>query len=149
MLLIKKNERIAVTIHLHTRRISQDQMETENYYSTGELMEKGGSLYLRYEEKMDELGKVTTVIKFSKKTATIIRHGAITMRQELVLQKETQGSYQTPYGRLTMWAMASRIEFGWIEKERTGKLRLFYTIGLDGEAPGKQELTFNLEEVKE
>jgi uncharacterized beta-barrel protein YwiB (DUF1934 family) len=86
----------------------QKQQETIKQEAVGTFYPKEGGWYLVYKEQETE---VSTTIKAYHDKVTIIRTGAVRMRQEYVKNMSTEGKYEAPYGFFWMKTDTKRIEW--------------------------------------
>jgi uncharacterized beta-barrel protein YwiB (DUF1934 family) len=133
----------AVNIHMISRinregaQVDQTDKELE-----GELIEKGTSYYLSYQENDPELGMSQHVLKLGTDQGVIIRRGAVSMRLPFILGEETSGEYQSPYGPFSMRALTDFFKMNW--SGRSGDIHLRYNLELQGEPVGRFSLEFHL-----
>ena len=133
----------AVNIHMISR-ISREgnQVEQTATEFQGELIKKGTSYYLSYQEEDPELGKTQHILKLGIDQGVIIRRGAVSMRLPFILGEETSGEYQSPYGPFSMRIMTDLFNFNW--SGRSGVIHLRYNLELQGETVGRFSLEFHL-----
>jgi uncharacterized beta-barrel protein YwiB (DUF1934 family) len=104
----------------------------------GKLGQKGTEWVLLYKEDLGDGQVVTATIKVESGKATIIRTGAVRMRQEYVIGRWTEGKYDGPFGSMWMETKTERIEF-------TGDLfALHYRLKLNGEDMGRYDVRIEL-----
>ncbi|MEW9671271.1 DUF1934 domain-containing protein [Ammoniphilus sp. 3BR4] len=126
-----------VKIHITTHMEQQGQKLEQT--CSGKLFPKGEGWYLVYKEDLGENQEVSATIKLSKEMVTIIRTGAIRMRQEYILGQWTEGKYEGPFGLMWMETRADHIEFS--EKH----VSLSYHLKLNGEDMGRYEVAMKME----
>jgi uncharacterized beta-barrel protein YwiB (DUF1934 family) len=133
----------AVNIHMISS-IKRDgaQVDRTSKELKGELIEKGTSYYLSYQENDPELGMSQHVLKLGIDQGVIMRRGAVSMRLPFILGEETSGEYQSPYGPLSMRALTDFFKMNW--SGRSGAIHLKYNLELQGEPVGRFSLEFHL-----
>jgi len=67
---------------ISTIRPIDGESESQEMWLTGQLLEKAGSLYLKYEEVLDDK-IIHTTMKLGNERALIMRAGAVNMRLPL------------------------------------------------------------------
>ncbi|WP_066176049.1 DUF1934 domain-containing protein [Bacillus marinisedimentorum] len=141
---------VPVTVRLVTE-ITEQQRKDEKITmeSDGYLHEKAGGIYLTYEETMEGTGSVKTIVKMKNEEVTILRSGAVSMRQQFRQGEETAGHYNSPYGPMEMMTKTHHIESNWHEQPAEGKLKLYYQLSMQGERIGIHRLTITFQENKE
>lgn len=121
---------------------------TDGHYefvSYGELQEKNGICYVRYEEsKATGMEGTKTTMKWNEETLTIIRHGTYEHRQEHREGLLSQSVYTTPYFSMplvteTKVYSAKKMAHGW-------QLNVEYDLTLGENDQGKVILDIRIEE---
>ncbi|WLR61699.1 DUF1934 domain-containing protein [Guptibacillus hwajinpoensis] len=131
-----------IEITIDSRIQSGKEKESTNYSVQGNLVEKGEALYLRYEESL-EIGKVSTTVKIDKEQVTVIRRGALSMRQQFAPGQVSESLYKTPFGSMPMQIRTERIE-QLVDKEKLkGRLTLRYLLNLEEDETQRHELSLS------
>ncbi|OQP06689.1 hypothetical protein B1690_07345 [Geobacillus sp. 46C-IIa] len=107
---------------------------------------KGETMYVQFAEE-NELGRVTNIVKIAPDEVTVLRSGAVEMRQTFRCRQEMPGHYKTVFGR---WALATKtdaIEFRYDERRKQGQLFLSYELMLEHEWSGRHTLTLTFKGV--
>ncbi|TLS36681.1 DUF1934 domain-containing protein [Pseudalkalibacillus caeni] len=120
--------------------------EKTNLKTSGSVFQKSNATYIKYDEHL-EAGKVSNVVKITGTQVTVIRRGAVSMRQTFEQGKTTESVYQSPFGALQMEAKTTQVSFEWDEQNRSGKLSLDYQLSLQQEQPRHHQMTFTLKGV--
>ncbi|WP_083413203.1 YwiB family protein [Bacillus massilinigeriensis] len=107
--------------------------------AAGKMFRKGDSVYLQYEEKLEE-GIVNTTVKMKKEDVLILRSGAVKMRLHLLAEKETPGTYQSPYGLLQTTAATKRLTQIADNTANRGVIEAVYDLSLGGDHAGTYHL---------
>lgn len=138
-----EDTRTAVNIHMISQinREGQDVDQTKKDFE-GELIKKGTSYYLNYQEEDPELGRSQHVLKLGADQGVIMRRGAVSMRLPFILGEETSGDYQSPYGPFSMRVSTDIFKMKW--SGRSGLIHLRYNLELQGEPVGRFSFEFHL-----
>jgi uncharacterized beta-barrel protein YwiB (DUF1934 family) len=124
------------------------QKETLTQVAEGVYFEKNNATYFLYEELHDENVRVKTTVKVKSDLVTVIRTGAVQMKQHFIKNEETASIYRSVHGPMEMVTKTETIDFRWNEAKAKGKLKLAYLLTMQGEKVGKHRMTFMIEEVK-
>ncbi|WP_408008672.1 DUF1934 domain-containing protein [Pseudalkalibacillus sp. A8] len=135
---------IPVEVDLHTKIIDSGATEDSKLSSNGTLYRKNGAVYLRYEEMINEKDKVNTTIKILTDEITIIRQGAVSMRQRFSPGTEKEGTYESPYGPIQISTKTDKIDFDWNETVQKGYLSMDYQVLFQGEEAGYHQMLIKL-----
>lgn len=127
-----------------TIRNGQDQ-ETYELITFGRYIRKTSSVFLRYDEVMEE-GSIQTTVKIAEGEGSILRNGAVKMRLPFQKNKQLTGSYETPYGTLEMGTKTSRIHHEFNENIRQGEIDILYDLNMQGSHAGTYHLLISFEE---
>ena len=105
-------------------------MKTEN---KGRLSERGGVLYVLYDEKTEEGEVVKNLLKIEKELlrASLKKSGAVSWKMVFEQGKYEKSEYQTPYGTLEIGAETKEVKAE--KKEEKTSLQLVYTLFIQGE----------------
>ncbi|WP_134702444.1 DUF1934 domain-containing protein [Ammoniphilus sp. YIM 78166] len=128
-----------VKIHIRTHMKEQNQILEQN--CSGKLFPKGEGWYLVYKEDLGENQLVSTTMKLSAEMVTIIRTGAIRMRQEYIVGQWTEGKYEGPFG--VMW-METRTESIEVSEHRVS---MKYQLKLNGDHLGHYAVDMKMEGI--
>ncbi|KPC99825.1 putative beta-barrel protein YwiB [Geobacillus sp. BCO2] len=101
---------------------------------------------MQFEEE-NELGRVKTTVKIAPDEVTVLRSGAVEMRQTFRRRQETSGHYGTVFGRWALAAKTSSMEFHYDEQRKKGRLFLSYELMLGDERSGRHTLTLTFKGV--
>jgi uncharacterized beta-barrel protein YwiB (DUF1934 family) len=139
-----KTNAIPVKIVLHTKITDSGENEDTKLTSDGTIYWKSDAVYLRYDEMMNETDKVNTTIKIKDEDITIIRSGAVSMKQRFAPGSLKEGTYESPYGPIQIATKTETMDFQWHEGTQEGKLSLNYRVLFQGEEAGFHELVIKL-----
>jgi uncharacterized beta-barrel protein YwiB (DUF1934 family) len=109
-------------------RNGNDDKETIEVKTTGEYVQKGKTLYIRYEEE-HELGFVKTTVKIAGNEVVVLRSGAVAMKQRFSEGMVTLTDYSTPFGKLQLETKTKSLTIDTNELE--GKLVILYDLQID------------------
>lgn len=133
----------SVKIKVKTTIWNDGEKETSELTTFGRYYEKGKSIFLQYEEFLEE-GSVKSIVKVSEQEALILRSGAINMRMVFVTNKSLAGRYDTPYGTMGIETRTKRLAY---KKEASfGTVEIFYELHMQGSLAGTYQLELSFEE---
>ncbi|WP_078556204.1 DUF1934 domain-containing protein [Bacillus alkalicellulosilyticus] len=123
-----------------------EQQETNTYTGEahGELTKKGNSVYIRYQDN-SENGVVSNVFKMTDNKMTIIRNGEISVRQQLEAEKQTEGTYITPYGTMTYLIQTKELSFSL--ENNIGEIETSYETVMNDELKRNHHMLVTFKEV--
>jgi uncharacterized beta-barrel protein YwiB (DUF1934 family) len=119
---------IQLTVLSEIHNGKDNDKETIEVNTTGEYVQKGKTMYIRYEEE-HELGFVKTTVKIAKNEVVVMRTGAVTMKQRFSEGLLTLTDYSTPFGRLQLETKTKSLTMDTNELE--GKLVILYDLQID------------------
>ena len=140
---------LPVTVIMKTTVKDGPQKNINNIKAEGQLFQKGPAVFLRFEEPAEDGKKTIQTLKVKPNEMTVIRKGAITMNQRFIAGIETEGMYQSPYGPMSMTTKTKQVDYKWDEANKTGKLRLRYTLHLQGSKAGDYDMQVTIKEAEE
>lgn len=135
-------EKIPVSLKLVTEIRDQSRKENMVQETEGFLYAKNNATFLSYNEEIENAGEVQTVVKIQDEKVLIIRTGAVTMKQTFTKGKETEGTYQSPYGKMSMVTKTENIRTSF-KNIHNGKLFLTYLLEMQGNQLGRYRMTFS------
>ncbi|MCQ6274578.1 DUF1934 domain-containing protein [Bacillus sp. V3B] len=138
-------EQMPVKITVNTTIRNGQEKETYELTTFGQYYKKTNSIFLRYEEHMEE-GAIKTVVKISGQEGSILRNGAVNMRLPFYKNKSLRGRYDSPYGVLEMKTLTTRISHRFDEEFRKGEIDLLYDLKMQGSHAGTYHLLITFEE---
>ncbi|CAM3137142.1 DUF1934 domain-containing protein [Filibacter tadaridae] len=138
-----------VTIRLHStiRHPGQDE-ETHDLLAIGELIEKAGTAYLKFEEEQNG-DKVRTTVKLSAENALIMRNGAVTMRLPFHPSEVKAGNFGSGPAAFNLVVKTHRLEYKEEVNGSEGRFSVNYALHADGSLLGEHELTITYAEGKQ
>ncbi len=105
----------------------------------GSYHKKERAAYLQYEEVLEEVGTVRTIVKVSDEEMLILRSGAIKMRLSFRLQEKLRGSYEVPMGAFETATLAQKMEY-YSDEQGSGEIDLVYDFEMQGNDAGRFHL---------
>lgn len=129
----------SVTITLKTLQEQAGEVEEYELETNGELFQKGTTLYLRYEEKLEERSVKTT---FKIKAGALLltrRERDLSSNLELRPDQVTTTRYQTQYGALYLEVNCLEYTFERLGKQ-SGQVKATYELSNGQELLGKYKL---------
>ena len=118
--------------------------ETYEMWLEGQLIDKNGTSYLRYEEIQDEK-KIQTTIKLTENRAVIMRSGAINMRLPLNVSQEERGHYDSQYGSIPLFTKTHEIAI--LSDKASHSFKTTYDLIIGGNSVGNYTLDIKYTEV--
>jgi len=138
-----------ITLKIIGTQVSPDNEEdTVEFVTEGQLYEKNGALYLLYDESelSGEAGCKTT-LKIRDNVVRMKRfmgnnQGTYTI-MEFEKGKKYSGIYNTPYGPIELEVLTNTLESN-LSEEGTGTVNIDYHICLRGLAEGRNKLAIHI-----
>ena len=124
---------------------TEGDAETYEMWLEGQLIDKNGTSYLRYEEVQDDK-KIQTTIKLTENRAVIMRSGAVIMRLPLNTTQQERGHYDSQYGSIPLITKTHEIAILSDDKRRTFKTT--YDLIIGGNLVGNYTLDIKFTEVE-
>jgi uncharacterized beta-barrel protein YwiB (DUF1934 family) len=121
--------------------------ETLTQQAEGVYFTKNKATYFLYEERHDGNVSVKTTVKVKEEHVTVIRTGAVQMKQHFIKNEETASIYRSVHGPMEMVTKTDTVQYNWNENKASGKLSFSYILTLQGEQVGRHKLTYMIEEV--
>lgn len=145
---MEKKKGLQVKIHMSTTINDRGKIEKNTFSAIGQVFHKGTSTYIMFDEpsQTDQVTKQT--VRIQEDRFTVIRNGAISMNQQFIEGKETEGTFRAPYGVFAMRTKTKQLSFQWDEQRGEGVAKLRYTLQLQNEHAGEYDLKLTLKEVK-
>ncbi len=102
----------------------------------GQLTEKNGTTYVRYEEtKVTGMEGTRTTLKWTEDSLTVIRHGRYEHRQQYERGRNSTFQYRTPYFTVPMTVFTRSLAID--RQEHSWKVRLSYDLEMDNQPSGR------------
>lgn len=139
-----------VAIQLHTEIDDAGEIEKSNVKASGEYHQKNNLNVITYKEKIEEQGEINNLITIQSEKISIKRFGFVSMHQQFRKGQITENVYQHPHGNIHMETFTKDISFEPPKHGQSGRLRLNYTVKLNGQNERKHtlELLFTEEDAQ-
>ncbi|MDR0270198.1 DUF1934 domain-containing protein [Paenibacillus sp.] len=126
----------------------QSRHEGENVVqeSEAEVFERGGALYLKYEEPEADLRgqKTRTLLKITGDSLKMIRHGAVESEQAFQEGQKLPGFYRSPYTSFNLSTQTSLLEIRL--NGVSGTVRWVYDLYVHEECTGHFDISLHIQE---
>jgi len=121
--------------------------ESEGYEMllTGQLLEKAGSIYLKYEEVQEDK-TIRTTMKLGNEQALIMRTGAVKMRLPLNIIEQQMGHYESELGSMPLVIDTKEMTF--TKQAVSGDFHVQYDLLMGGQPVGNYTLDITFTEVQ-
>ncbi|MFJ8514899.1 DUF1934 domain-containing protein [Lysinibacillus xylanilyticus] len=121
--------------------------ESEGYEMllTGQLLEKAGSIYLKYEEVQEDK-TIRTTMKLGSEQALIMRNGAVKMRLPLNIIEQQMGHYESDFGSMPLVIDTKEMTF--TKQAISGDFHVQYDLLMGGQSVGNYTLDITFTEVQ-
>lgn len=131
----------AIQVQLTTKIDQEGVIETHQFTETGELTQKGTTLYLCYQEHQGEQPAVPVTFKLQTDQLLLTR-GTTELRSQLLFQEQqtTTGQYQTVYGNLALTTQTTKFQVELDLPHLTGQIAVDYQLFSGDNLLGKYEL---------
>ncbi|WP_318616953.1 DUF1934 domain-containing protein [Sporosarcina sp. YIM B06819] len=133
---------VDIQLHSSIRHPGQDQ-EIHELSLTGQLIEKKGNYYLKYEEQQNGQS-VQTTVKMGAEDALILRSGAVKMRLPFIQDGERLGTYGSGPASFNLLVKTTDLDF----RQQAQRFRVAYELHAEGSLLGLYELTITYTEGK-
>ena len=140
-----QTEQLPVKITVNTTIQNGTEKETYELITFGYYVKKTKSVFLRYEEFLEE-GTINTIVKISGQEGSILRSGAVKMRIPFQQNKSLTGRYETPYGVMELDTVTSRVHHSFDEDLKKGEFDFIYRLNMQGSYAGTYHTTISFEE---
>lgn len=121
--------------------------ETFEFITFGQYYKKNSSVYLQYEEVMENMN-VITVIELVDGLMTMTRKGDIQTKMIFESSKIHDGIYDTPLGVMYITVNTKRLQYHHNPELKEGHIDLEYDLSMGGSKIGRYHLEFSYEEEK-
>ncbi|MGE7695814.1 DUF1934 domain-containing protein [Lysinibacillus sp. NPDC094177] len=121
--------------------------ESESYemWLTGQLLEKAGNMYLKYEEVQEDK-TIRTTMKLGNEQALIMRAGAVKMRLPLNIIEQQIGHYESEFGSMPLVIHTKNMTF--TKQAVSGDFHVQYDLLMGGQSVGNYTLDITFTEVQ-
>lgn len=130
----KKYQTIQVVVD--TRIIQNGESETHHFVEEGQLAKVNGSTYVRYVEHFENQATPVTFKIIDEKHVRLTRKSINELKFEFAEGESTKDYYQTPYGKMEMEVVTSKVDVKINHAELSGKINVDYELHNSGEKVG-------------
>lgn len=130
---------------ISTIRPIDGESESQEMWLTGQLLEKAGSLYLKYEEVLEDK-IIRTTMKLGNERALIMRAGAVNMRLPLNIMEQQTGHYDSEFGSMPLVIQTKKMMFS--KQVISGDFHVQYDLLMGGQSVGNYTLDITFTEVQ-
>lgn len=130
---------------ISTIRPSDGESESYEMWLKGQLLEKAGSLYLKYDEVQEDK-IIRTTMKLGREKALIMRAGAVSMRLPLNIIEQQKGHYESEFGSMPLVIDTKKMTF--TKQAISGDFHVQYDLLMGGQSVGNYTLDITFTEVQ-
>ena len=130
---------------ISTIRPIDGESEGHEMVLTGQLLEKAGSIYLKYEEVQEDK-TIRTTMKLGNEQALIMRTGAVKMRLPLNIIEQQMGHYESEIGSMPL--VIDTKEMTYTKQAVSGDFHVQYDLLMGGQSVGNYTLDITFTEVQ-
>ncbi|NRR19341.1 DUF1934 domain-containing protein [Brevibacillus sp. MS2.2] len=116
--------------------------ETAHSYE-GKRVQKASAWYLTYKEQMEGVGEVSTTLKLTDTSITLVRQGGVSTRQQFEKGASTHSTYRSPYGPFAMETHTNKLRIRY-EAEVPVQVEIAYQLWMNEQYAGEHELKIEL-----
>lgn len=117
---------IRVDIEVNTEIIDENGEETIQKQEKGIYSHKNDLLVIKYDEQMDDFGKVKTTLIIQQEKIVLKREGTLKLHQIFRIGNKTEALYTHPYGSFRLETSTHRMEFYKGMNKRSGRVFIDY-----------------------
>ncbi|MEG0259197.1 MAG: DUF1934 domain-containing protein [Lysinibacillus sp.] len=130
---------------ISTIRPIDGESETLEMWLNGQLLEKAGNTYLKYEEVQEDK-TIRTTMKISEERALIMRAGAVVMRLPLDITEQQIGNYESEFGSVPLLTQTKKLTFE--RQEASGHFYVQYDLVMGEQSVGNYIVDITFTEVQ-
>ncbi|WP_338652462.1 DUF1934 domain-containing protein [Lysinibacillus sp. Y5S-8] len=128
-----------------TIRPSDGESDSYEMWLKGQLLEKAGSLYLKYDEVQEDK-TIRTTMKLGHEKALIMRAGSVNMRLPLNIIEQQKGHYESEFGSMSLIIDTKKMTF--TKQALSGDFHVQYDLLMGGQSVGNYTLDITFTEVQ-
>lgn len=133
-----------VSVVMKTQITDGDQRQVNDLATEGRLYRKASGFYLQFKEDIQDVGPVNQIVKIDENNAvTVIRQGAVSMKQLFLQGEKTEGVYRSTFATMLMETHTNRMNIEINEDEGIGSVQLSYQLHMQSEYAGDYDVTIN------
>ncbi|MFC0014098.1 MULTISPECIES: DUF1934 domain-containing protein [Allobacillus] len=137
---------IRVDIEVNAEIIDEDGEESIKKQEKGEYIHKNDLHVIKYDEQMDDFGKVKTTIIIQKEKIVLKREGTLKLHQVFRIGNKTEALYTHPYGSFRLETTTHRMEFYKGMNQRSGRVYVDYDVVINDQESRRHTLQVNFQE---
>lgn len=130
-------------------KIKATQEDIDGNLNEIEMMSEGthysrdNNHYVLYEDDVSASdGAVSTILKISSDSLSLVRKGVIYQEQNFQLDKESTSIYRTPYGNLNLSICTNLLDIEYADI--SGNIHVQYSVAINGQMQSKNDLNIDI-----
>ncbi|GED56859.1 hypothetical protein BFO01nite_09910 [Brevibacillus formosus] len=132
-----------IQVKLTARHHVEGNWEETTHSYEGKRVQKASAWYLTYKEQMEGVGEVSTTLKLTDTSITLVRQGGVSTRQQFEKGASTHSTYQSPYGPFAMETHTNKLRIRY-EAEVPVQVEIAYQLWMNEQYAGEHELKIEL-----
>lgn len=132
-----------IQLKLTARHHVEGNWEETCHSYEGKRVQKASAWYLTYKEQMEGIGEVSTTLKLTDTSITLVRQGGVSTRQQFEKGASTHSTYQSPYGPFAMETHTNKLRIRY-EAEVPVQVEIAYQLWMNEQYAGEHELKIEL-----
>ena len=137
---------IRVDIEVNTEIIDENGEETIQKQEKGIYSNKNDLHVIKYDEQMDDFGKVKTTLIIQQEKIVLKREGTLKLHQIFRIGNKTEALYTHPYGSFRLETSTHRMEFYKGMNKRSGRVFIDYDVVINDQEPRRHTLQVKFQE---
>ena len=137
---------IRVDIEVNTEIIDENGEETIQKQEKGIYSHKNDLHVIKYDEQMDDFGKVKTPLIIQQEKIVLKREGTLKLHQIFRIGNKTEALYTHPYGSFRLETSTHRMEFYKGMNKRSGRVFIDYDVVINDQEPRRHTLQVKFQE---
>lgn len=132
-----------VTLQLTSKQIMNGQTEEVRHHYEANAVLKQNAWFFTYKEPLDDQLEVNAVLKVGQQEVTLLRQGAVQMKQSFQKGQSSSSRYNTPYASYQMQVHTHQLRIK-EEDNRPSEIAIGYQLWLNEELMGEIQLHYSL-----
>ena len=137
---------IRVDLGVNTEIIDENGEETIQKQEKGIYSHKNDLHVIKYDEQMDDFGKVKTTLIIQQEKIVLKREGTLKLHQIFRIGNKTEALYTHPYGSFRLETSTHRMEFYKGMNKRSGRVFIDYDVVINDQEPRRHTLQVKFQE---
>lgn len=137
---------IRVDIEVNTEIIDENGEETIQKQEKGIYSHKNDLHVIKYDEQMDDFGKVKTTLIIQQEKIVLKREGTLKLHQIFRIGNKTEALYTHPYGSFRLETSTHWMEFYKGMNKRSGRVFIDYDVVINDQEPRRHTLQVKFQE---